>query len=318
MKALVVCPDSVSGVLLAGPAVRAVAASAAHVTVLCGPRGEPAARLLPDVDDVLVREAPREGAGPPSVADAEPDGPRGRPAAAAFDVALVLTSPEESPPPASLPPRRAHMALVGADGTGHPGGPAGVRPARAPGRHDVEAALDAAAALGFHLRHGDDGRLRVHPAPDTTGLTGNGPYVVLHPGAGAPARAWGAGRAAEAVALLADSGHRVVVTGGPEESALTRRVSGDTAVDLGGRTDLRTLSGVLRTADAVIAGSTGPLHLAAAAGTSVVSLHCPELPVERRGPYRVPAVILGDEGNPCGTALDVVRAVQKLLARRTA
>ena len=264
MKALVVCPDSMSGVLLAGPAVRAVAASADHVTVACGPRGGPAARLLPGVDDVLVPRAPWDG-----------DGPRRRLAEAAFDVALVLASPEESPLPAALL-RAAQVPRVGANGTAH----------------DAETALDTAAALGFRLRHGDDGRLRVQPGPDTTGLTGNGPYVVLHPGAGGRDPVRSAERAADAVDLLADSGHRVVVTGGPEETGLTRRVSGDTAVDLGGRTDLRTLSGVLRAADAVIAGSTGPAHLAAAAGAPVV--------------------------RPRGTALDVVRSVQKLLARQTA
>ncbi|MEV0124678.1 glycosyltransferase family 9 protein [Streptomyces sp. NPDC050703] len=262
MKALVVFPDSMSGVLLAGPAVRAVAASADHVTVLSGPRGAPAARLLPGVDDVLVD-------------DADPDGPRGRLAEAAFDAALVLTPPEESPPPAALPPRTAHVPRAGGDGRGG---------------YDAGAALATAAALGFHLRHGDDGGLRVHPAPDTTGLTGNGPYIVLHPGNGTPARA---GRAAEAVALLADSGQRVVVTGGPEERGLTRRVSGDTAVDLGGRTDLRTLSGILRAADAVVTGSPGPAALAAAAGT--------------------PVALLGDEDGPGGTTPDVVRAVRELL-----
>ncbi|WP_447040810.1 glycosyltransferase family 9 protein [Streptomyces sp. DSM 118878] len=276
MKALVVCPDSMSGVLLAGPAVRAVAASADHVTVACGPRGAPAARLLPGADDVLVPRAPWEGEGPPPVDDADPDGPLRRLAEAAFDVALVLASPRESPLPAALL-RAARVPRVGGDGTAR----------------DAEAALDSAAALGFHPRRGDDGRLRVHPGPDTTGLTGNGPYVVLHPGAGGPARAGGAERAAEVVALLADGGHRVVVTGGPEETGLTRRVSGDIAVDLGGRTDVRTLSGVLRAADAVIAGRTGPAYLAAAAGAPVVS-------------------------GSRGTALDVVRTVQKLLARRTA
>ncbi|MGV2921158.1 glycosyltransferase family 9 protein [Streptomyces alfalfae] len=281
MKALVVCPDSMSGVLLAGPAVRAVAASADHVTVMCGPRGAPAARLLPGVDDVLVREAPGAGDGPSAVDDADPDGLRGRLAEAAFDAALVLTPSEEGPPPAALPTRTAHLPRAGGDGRGG---------------HAAEAALATAASLGFAPRHGDDGRLRVHPAPDTTGLTGNGPYVVLHPGTGAPVSARDAERAAEAVVLLADGGHRVVVTGGPEEKGLTRRVSGDTAVDLGGRTDLRTLSGVLRAADAVITGGTGPAHLAAAAGT--------------------PAALLGGPEGPGGTAPDVLRVVRRLLARQ--
>jgi ADP-heptose:LPS heptosyltransferase len=95
------------------------------------------------------------------------------------------------------------------------------------------------------------------------------------------------------VALLVEAGHRVVVTGGPGEAELTRRVSGDVAVDLGGRTALRTLAGVLRSADVVTSGTTGHAHLATAVRTPVVSLCRPGL----------------DEI----TGQDVVCAVRKLL-----
>ncbi|MFJ2260337.1 glycosyltransferase family 9 protein [Streptomyces sp. NPDC087844] len=333
MKALVVCLDGMTGVLLAGPAVRAVAAGADHVTLMCGPRGESAAALLPGADDVLVWDAPWEGVRPPTVDEADIDGLVRRLRDAAYDVALVLPTSPRSPLPIALLLRMAHVRRIAAEGVAHPGTLVDVSHPRLPGRHDVEAGLDLAAALGFGLRTGDDGRPRVLPAPDPTGLTGNGPYVVLHPGAGAPARRWGAERAAEAVVLLADAGHRVVVTGGPDETALCHQVSGDTAVDLGGHTDLRTLAGVLRAADVVIAGNTGPAHLAAATGTPVVCPYSPVVPAAHRGPYGVPTVLLGDGGSPCAdtrahhcpvpghpcleevTAQDVVRAVQKLLKR---
>ncbi|MET9544464.1 glycosyltransferase family 9 protein [Streptomyces sp. NPDC006627] len=335
MKALVVCLDGMTGVLLAGPAVRALATRADHVTLMCGPRGAEAARLLPHVDDVLVWEAPWTGPRPPTVDEADVDGLLERLRDESYDVGLVLTSFEQSPLPAALLLRMAYVRHVGADSADDAGSLIDGPHRRLPGRHDAEAALDTAAALGFLPRPADDGRLRVLPTPDTTGLTGNGPYVVLHPGAGTPARSWGAERAAEAVALLADAGHRVVVTGGPREAALTHEVSGGTAVDLGGRTDLRTLAGVLRAADVVIAGNTGPAHLAAATGTPVVSVFSPVVPAERRGPYGVPTVLLGDQNSPCAatrarhcpvpghpcltevTAQDVVRGVQKLLSGRS-
>ncbi|WP_053743498.1 glycosyltransferase family 9 protein [Streptomyces sp. NRRL WC-3618] len=44
-RSLVVRLDSAGDVLLAGPAVRAVAAGSSHTTLLCGPQGVPAARL---------------------------------------------------------------------------------------------------------------------------------------------------------------------------------------------------------------------------------------------------------------------------------
>ncbi|GAB2746720.1 hypothetical protein GCM10027072_48880 [Streptomyces bullii] len=241
----------------------------------------------------------------------------------AHDVALILTPYEQSPLPTARLLRRAGVRRIAATGADHLGGlPDGLLDAhhrRSPDRHEAQAALDAAAALGCCPRTGDDGRLRVLPSPDTATLTGNGPYVVVHPGAGTPSRTWDAARCAQTVALLADAGHRVVVTGGPHERDLTRRVSGDTAVDLGGRTSARTLAGVLRCADVLVAGATGPAHLAAAVGTPVVSL-APVAPAERRAPYGVPTVLLGDQGAGLdeadaavtATAQDVVRAVHKL------
>ncbi|MFJ8536210.1 glycosyltransferase family 9 protein [Streptomyces sp. NPDC093591] len=331
MKALVVRLDSFGDVLLAGPAIRAVAAHCSRVTLLCGPRGEPAARLLPCVDEVMVWEAPWEGFDPPTVQEADVDALVRRLAAQAFDTALVLTSFHQSPLPTALLLRLAGVGRIGADSVDHPGRLLDVRHRRLPGRHEAEAALDTAAAMGFLPHPGDDGRLRVLPPPDTVALTGNGPYVVVHPGASAPARAWSPARCAEAVSLLADAGHRVVVTGSPAERDLTRQVSGGTAVDLGGRTAPATLAGVLRLADVVVSGNTGPAHLAAAVGTAVVSLFAPVVPAERWAPYGVPSVLLGDQRAPCAgsrarecpvpghpcleeiTGQDVVRAVQKLL-----
>ncbi|MFF6779811.1 glycosyltransferase family 9 protein [Streptomyces sp. NPDC012510] len=331
MKALVVRLDSFGDVLLAGPAIRAVAAHCSRVTLLCGPRGEPAARLLPRVDDIMVWQAPWEGADPPTVEDADVDALLRRLRVEAFDTALVLTSFHQSPLPTALLLRLAGVGRIGADSVDHPGRLLDVRHHRGPGRHEVEAALDTAAAMGFRPPPGDDGRPRVLPPPDTVALTGNGPYVVVHPGASAPARAWSPERCAEAVSLLAEAGHRVVVTGGPDETGLTRRVSAGTAVDLGGRTTPPTLAGVLSLADVVVSGNTGPAHLAAAVGTPVVSLFAPVVPAERWAPYGVPTVILGDQRAPCAdsrarecpvpghpcleevTGHDVVRAVQKLL-----
>ncbi|WP_225827416.1 glycosyltransferase family 9 protein [Streptomyces naphthomycinicus] len=334
MRALVVRLDSFGDVLLAGPAVRAVAAHSSHVTLLCGPRGADAARLLPGVDEVLVWEAPWEGFAPPPVRPADVEDLIARLRAGAHDTALVLTSFHQSPLPTALLLRLAGVRRIGADSVDHAGRLLDVRHRRRHGRHEAEAALDTAAALGFTPPPGDDGRLRVLPPPDTGSLTGNGPYVVLHPGASAPARAWSPRRCAEAVALLADAGHRVVVTGGPGETALTREVAGDLAVDLGGRTSPRTLAGVMRMADVVVGANTGPAHLAAAVGTPVVSLFAPVVPAARWAPYGVPVILLGDQSAPCKdtraltcpvpghpcldevTGQDVVRAVHKLIQER--
>jgi ADP-heptose:LPS heptosyltransferase len=325
---LVARQDSAGDVLLAGPAVRAVATGAARVTVLCGPRGRAAAELLPGVDAVLCRHAPW--------IDAEP-APVTRPSMEAFvdelaglgvDQAVVLTSFHQSPLPLALLLRMAGVATIAATSTDYPGSLLDVRHRVDDDRHEVERALSLVATLGYRLPAGDDGRLAVrrgpagrgepdspgHPLgvprtpPDSPGHplgvprtppAGPSPYVVVHPGASAPARAPSPGWAAALVEALAAAGRRVVVTGGPGERALTARVAGRTGTDLGGRVDLAGLAEVLAGADVVVVGNTGPAHLAAAVGTPVVSLFAPVVPAARWRPWAVPHVLLGDQQAPC-------------------
>ncbi|MEU6479933.1 glycosyltransferase family 9 protein [Streptomyces sp. NPDC047017] len=326
MKALVTRLDSFGDVLLAGPAVRAVAARADRVTLLCGPRGESAARLLPGVDEIVVWDAPWAGFAPPPVDRADIERLLG---ALDADTALILTSFHQSPLPTALLLRLAGVRHIAADSVDYPGSLLDVRHRRAPHAHEAEAALDLAVAAGFPCP--DDGRPRVLPPPATAHLTGPDPYVVLHPGASVPARAWSPRRCARAVAELAAAGHRVVVTGGPGEKDLTAYVAGEDGLDLGGRTGAPELAGVLAGARAAVTGNTGPAHLAAAVGTPVVSLFAPVVPAERWRPYGVPYVLLGDQDAPCAgsrartcpvpghpclesvTATDVLAAVEKVM-----
>jgi ADP-heptose:LPS heptosyltransferase len=299
MRTLVVRLDSAGDVLLAGPAVRAVAAASEYTVMLCGSRGEEAARLLPGVDDVLTHDAPWVGFDPPAADSGRTSALIGEIGTHRFDRALILASFHQSPLPAALLLKLAGVPWVAADSEHYPGSLLDLRHQRAPHRHEAEAALDLAEAAGFRLPPGDDGALRVLPPPDTLPLTGPGPYVVVHPGAAVPARAWSPDRAAAAVAALDAAGHRVVVTGGPGEKELTAAVAGDHALDLGGRTGLTELAGVLAGAGAAVVGNTGPSHLAAAVGTPLVCLFAPVVPVERWRPYRVPHVLLGRQDAPC-------------------
>ncbi|KNB54070.1 glycosyltransferase family 9 protein [Streptomyces caatingaensis] len=330
MKALVARLDSFGDVLLAGPAVRAVAAGAAHTTLLCGPRGAAAARMLPGADEVAVWDAPWAGFAPPAVEQSDVDGFLAHIRRDPPDVALVLTSYHQSPLPLALLLRMAGVPRIAADSADYPGSLLDLRHRRAPRRHEAAAALDLAEAAGFRLPEGDDGRLAVRTPPPADHLVSGTGYVVVHPGAAVPARRWDPGRCAAAVRALARAGHRVVVTGGPGERELTAAVAGAAALDLGGRTGPGELAGVLARAAVLVAGNTGPAHLAAAVGTPVVSLFAPVVPAERWAPFGVPHVLLGDPraacagsrarecpvpGHPCLNGVgaeDVVAAVEKL------
>ena len=301
--ALVARLDSDGDVLLAGPTVRSVAAVADRVVLLCGPRGRPAAGLLPGVDDVLVWHCPWIDAEPLPVDRRSVEEVVAAVAARQVDEALVLTSYHQSPLPLALLLRLAGVSRIAAVSEEYPGSLLDVRhrlPAE--GLHEVERMLSLAAAAGFPLPADDNGGLAVRgPLRQPPELTGGGPYVVVHPGASVPARAPSPAASRALTAALVAAGHRVVVTGTPGERLLTAQVSGvaGNVIDLGGRTDLAQLAGVLEGADAVVVGNTGPAHLAAAVGTPVVSLFAPTVPAERWRPWGVPHVLLGDSAAGC-------------------
>jgi heptosyltransferase-3 len=302
---LVVRTDSDGDVLLAGPAVRAVAAHA-RVTMLVSPAGAQAARLLPGVDDVIVFDAPWSGYRPPPV---DPDATAAlvdRVGGEGFDAAVVLTSWHQSPLPAALLLRLAGVPQVAAASEDYPGSLLDLRfraDRGAPGQvHEAEAMLALARAAGFEPLEEPDAATRLavrRPLPALPDAVGGEPYVVVHPGASVPARAPRPRDAAAVVAGLTRRGRRVVVTGGPSETPLTAAVASGRAVDLGGRTDLATLAAVLEAAEAVVVGNTGPAHLAAAVGTPVVSLFAPVVPLERWRPWGVPVRVLGEQDSPC-------------------
>ncbi len=281
--------DNDGDVLLAGPAIRAVAAGARRVTLLCGPRGEQAAQLLLGVDAIVARTAEWIDPEPPPVERAAIDGFVDRLGALRADEAIVLTSFHQSPLPLALLLRMAGVPRIAATSVDYPGSLLDVRHRISDDVHEVERSLSLVAALGYGLPADDDGALRVgRPGEQPLG-TG---YVVVHPGASVPARAWAPERNAALVSALAAEGRRVVVTGAPSERALTAFVAGDVAEDLGGATDLGGLADVLAAADCVVVGNTGPAHLAAAVGTPVVSLYAPTVPEVRWRPWRVPHVLL--------------------------
>ncbi|WP_434443373.1 glycosyltransferase family 9 protein [Lentzea sp. E54] len=294
MRTLVARLDSDGDVLLAGPAVRAAAARG-EVVFLCGPGGVRAAELLPGVTRIVEWECPWIANPAPDVRPFDIEAVTALVHGIRADVALILTSFHQSPLPLALVLRLAEVPRIVARSIDYPGSLLDVRLRDDPDVPEAERALEVARAAGFELPEGDDGRLAVvdPPEPELSH-----PYVVVHPGASAPARTWSPDRWAKAVVALTAAGHRVVVTGGPAETGLTGHVAGACGSDLGGRTSLRELAGVLAGADAVVVGNTGPAHLAAAVGTPVVSLFAPVVPAVRWAPYGR-HVLLGDQNAPC-------------------
>ncbi|AMW13698.1 glycosyl transferase [Streptomyces qaidamensis] len=205
----------------------------------------------------------------------------------------------------------AHPDLPGIDG-----------PPWYPEEHERDRWCRLLRAYGIDADPGD----LLLPSPKTASPAPGG--VVLHPGAGSPARCWPVERYAAVAAELRGRGLRVVVTGGPAEGDLVARLAKqaglpDTDVFDGGLPFER-LSALVADAYVVISGDTGIAHLAVAHGTRSVTLFGPVAP-SRWGPPPDPrhrALWYGPEGDPHGgrpdpallrvTVEDVVRAVGEL------
>ena len=123
-------------------------------------------------------------------------------------------------------------------------------------------------------------------------------YIVLSPGGGWRSKCWPAERyGILAQKLLKQLGLRSVINVGPGEEDLAAKVASaaGNAQPMQFTGSLGQLMALLKNASAVVAGDTGPLHLADALGTSVVAIFGPTDPV-RNGPYRRSGVVLRWEG----------------------
>jgi ADP-heptose:LPS heptosyltransferase len=307
--------DNCGDVLLAGPAVRAAAASGRPVHLLCGPRGRAAAELLPGLAGLVTMRAPWIEPEPMRVRREDASHLVERVRALGVTHAAILVSSHQSPLPLALLLRWAGVGAIAAVSHDHAGSLLDVRVPGDPDVHEVERGLLVTAALGMPAL--EDDRLRVDLGPgaggagprldlphltDVTDLARRRrPYVVVHPGASAPARTLAPDRWRQVVAALAATGRSVFVTGSREEGGLTASVAGDHSgvFDLGGSLTLRQLGRLLAPAAAVVVGNTGPMHLAAAVGTPVVAVFPPTVPLERWRPWRVPHIVLGTQDVRC-------------------
>jgi ADP-heptose:LPS heptosyltransferase len=181
------------------------------------------------------------------------------------------------------------------------------------------------------LSHGGISADPTDLALDRPGLPSPAPgAVVLHPGAGYPARWWPAARYAQVASRLRAGELRVVVTGSGSERSLASLVADRAGLPpdsvLAGRTGLRELAALVAEASLVVCGDTGMAHLATAYGTPSVVLFGPVSPHHwGPPPERAQHVPLWagrtgdtfadhpDEGLLCISVADVVKAAEHLL-----
>jgi lipopolysaccharide heptosyltransferase II len=304
--------DTIGDVLMTTPALRAVHQGYPNrrVTLLTSAIGAIAGRLVPEVDDVMVHDAPWLKHTAPRH-EAKPDlelvaALRER----EFDAAVIFTVYSQSCLPAALlawladvPLRLAHCRENPYQLLTH--WVPETEPAQGI-RHEVRRQLDLVATVGMRPTHEQlslrptlDDLARADEELERQGL-GVAEWVVVHPGASAPSRRYPPELFARVVrALVRYYGIEVVLTGSAEEVGLTAEIAARAGVrthSLAGRLSFGALAAVIGRAPVLISNNTGPAHVAAAMGTPIVDLYALTNP--QHTPWAVEARVLSHEV-PC-------------------
>ena len=299
--------DSMGDVLMTTPAIRAVreGAPGRRVTLLTSSGGAAAARLVPEIDEVIVYDAPwNKMTEPPASSDQDWAMIR-QIRDARFDAAIIFTVYSQNPLPAALfcylagiPLRLAHCHEnpyhLLSDWIRDPEPDQGIR-------HEVQRQLDLVAEVGYHtelqqlsLQIPAGARAQVHALLKANNLDVRQPWVPIHAGATAPSRRYPPQHfATVARALVRDYGIPVVFTGSPEEEELVQSIRDmmrAPSLSLVGQLDLGQLAALLERAPVVLSNNSGPAHVAAAVGTPVVDLYALTNP--QHTPWGVPSRVL--------------------------
>ena len=111
-------------------------------------------------------------------------------------------------------------------------------------------------------------------------------YIVLNPGSGRDYRRWPEDRFAEVGTYALSKGYSVVITGGPNEIELGKKVSEMIKIDsaasgasntnsviiVSGKTSATELAAVMKDASAVISNDTGSIHITASVGVPAICI----------------------------------------------
>jgi heptosyltransferase-1 len=185
------------------------------------------------------------------------------------------------------------------------------------GRHvvDQNLALAEAAGLTVFERRPDARFLLDRPSGPANEFleTQARPFALYHPGARRPGKTWGEERFARLADLLeSGSGLAPVVSWGPGDESRARRLASLVPrARLLPLLELPSLAQVMSQAALVVAGDTGPLHLADAVGARTLALFGPTDP-DRNGPYGQPGSVVRYDATT--SAEEVARKAIEVLA----
>lgn len=283
-RVLAIRLDTIGDVIMTTPALAAMAEGGARVTLLTSSFARALGPMMPFLDDLVALDVPWMK---PAERHLEPlgghlqvlDELRER----AYDLAVVFTVSTQDP---SCPAYLGYLVgarRVAAYARGRLYGlltePVPDPDDFPPARHEVDRHLDLVSALGFPAR---DRKLRLQIPPPSARVmkvlaqVSGGPWCLVHPGATAPSRRYPNAQWADLIDVLQRVGVRVVLAGGRQDRLRCEEIAlrAQTApVRADARLALPDLAALIAAAPAAVTCNSAAAHLAAAAGTPVVTLY---------------------------------------------
>lgn len=294
--------DAMGDVLMTGPAIRALKETnlKCELTLLTSPSGAAAAGLIPEVDRILVYEAPWMKATSRRANAKHDQDFIGELKREKFEAAVIFTVYSQNPLPAAMlcfladiPRRLAHCRenpyQLLTDWVMEPEPSTRIR-------HEVRRQLDLVAEVGcrtadekMRLRLPDEIESRLSDILLRNGVKNRKRFVVIHPGATAQSRRYPVKKFAAAAQKINRLGYDIFVTGTGDERSLSTVIQ--TAVGEGcfsflDQLELADFACLLKKASLLISNNTGAVHVAASMGTPIVDLYALTNP--QHTPWGVP------------------------------
>ncbi len=150
-------------------------------------------------------------------------------------------------------------------------------------KHEIDYTLGLLSYIGIeptdrklHVPTDDVSEERVRHILADSGIKDGDKIVAINPGASCPSKRWPAERFAEtADALTRELGVKIVIVSGSQDKRFadnTLSAMKTAAVDLSGKTTIRELACLLKRSSLFISNDSGPVHIACAMGTPVISV----------------------------------------------
>lgn len=307
---LCVRPDNLGDVLMTTPAIRALkkATQGRKITLLTSQAGQKIARLLPEIDEIIVFDFPwiknPFGSSPAIIQSLIR-----KLSSKNFDAAVIFSVYSQNPLPAATLCYLAGIQKIAGYCRENPyhlitdwiPDPEPVYRID----HEVIRQLNLVAFLNVPT-HDDtlsvpvihtNAKISLLEKLKNLGINFGNNLLIVHPGVSEPKRQYPVTSFTETVRLLSkEPGTQVLITGVKEEARLAETVKGHSnAVCLAGKLNLEEFIILIKISSLLISNNTGPVHIAAAVKTPVIVLyaltnpqHTPWKVAHKVLPFRIP------------------------------